>query len=1064
MKIKKEEYMDKKIDTLLEKHFDSIQRIILSRQDVITGLLPASTAVNAHGDYTDAWVRDNVYSILCVWGLALSYKKYKPDNYRTYILIQSTVKLMRGLLTAMMRQSDKVEAFKNSLDPKDALHAKYGTSSALAVVGDHEWGHLQLDATSLFLLKLAQMTASGLRIVYTTDEVDFIQNLVHYISRTYCIPDYGIWERGNKINRGEPEINCSSVGMAKAALEALNGFNLFGNVTCAEGVIHVIPNDIARSRFTLQGLLPRESNSKETDAALLSIIGYPAYAVEDEELVNLTRNKIFEKLEGNYGCKRFLLDGHQSCLEDSSRLHYEPSELKKFEHIESQWPLFFTYLLLDAIMRGDNEQTLKYKDKLKPLFVEQNGQMLLPELYIVPKESIELEKQSPGSQKRVPNENIPLVWAQSLYMLSDMMLDGILRPSDIDPLKRVHRIGYKRSTTPLVGIISQNEDVKQQLLDYGIRSETLQDVKPLKVMYSDELSRVHTMLGRNDKLSLKGRSFLEARTITTSFLHLLEEEKIIFLPYYFNPKGFYFSYDNKLLTEHFISSLKFLALHWDEPGQPLIVFYVREDMLIEKDRDVILELLNKIQNNACEEFEIKSGSLVQLKNTAAVEKINYLHGIKLNDISNEPKGVNYLQSRVQMGYILDGDKLTELENSTVHELVKIISENKNRLKTAIALEILIGKAGKDYTINISSLSLSLMEIAQIQYKYAALHHDWAAIRRLAGITNKYDDQLEDALLEIVIRQKRLAVGRAYDESAIISQGNNSLCIIKKINDFCGTNSAENILMQEMILHLGHMIRTRPELFKNIITLRTWYYVQLLVAQISYEKDLGLGESYEYLISLSPYMIYTLLRDILESFSQKVEQLQCMENMNSTNSLNTIKKVPYREDTDKAGKIDDWLKYRKDTGLIGHLNESLYKKVWDILQKCKGIVIGDKYDLNSKIASEATFESTSGERSFELLVDGKLQRIQAPEYRQLNIELIEILARFFNENPKIYIQDDLVFDVIIGHGVKIAWGKNHSMENYDDKKAKAWEAVYRLSPKQVDEVFTEAFMSLLKSGD
>lgn len=29
------------------------------------------------------------------------------------------------------------------------------------VVGDHEWGHLQIDATSLFLLILAQMTASG---------------------------------------------------------------------------------------------------------------------------------------------------------------------------------------------------------------------------------------------------------------------------------------------------------------------------------------------------------------------------------------------------------------------------------------------------------------------------------------------------------------------------------------------------------------------------------------------------------------------------------------------------------------------------------------------------------------------------------------------------------------------------------------------------------------------------------------------------------------------------------------------------------------------------------------
>jgi phosphorylase kinase alpha/beta subunit len=32
----------------------------LARQHPVTGLLPASTAITVHGDYTDAWVRDNV--------------------------------------------------------------------------------------------------------------------------------------------------------------------------------------------------------------------------------------------------------------------------------------------------------------------------------------------------------------------------------------------------------------------------------------------------------------------------------------------------------------------------------------------------------------------------------------------------------------------------------------------------------------------------------------------------------------------------------------------------------------------------------------------------------------------------------------------------------------------------------------------------------------------------------------------------------------------------------------------------------------------------------------------
>ncbi|HEY9805714.1 MAG TPA: glycoside hydrolase family 15 protein, partial [Candidatus Obscuribacterales bacterium] len=361
-------------------------------------------------------------------------RKVDEDRGRTYELEHSVVKLMRGLLFAMMRQTHKVEKFKATQSPLDALHAKYDTHTGDTVVGDGEWGHLQLDATSLFLLMLAQMTASGLSIVYSIDEVNFIQNLVYYIGRAYRTPDYGIWERGNKINHGNPELNASSIGMAKAALEAINGLDLFGVRGSQASVIHVLPDEIARARITLESLLPRESGSKEIDAALLSVIGFPAFAVEDRPLMERTRSAIIQKLQGKYGCKRFLRDGHQTVLEDTTRLHYEPWELQQFEHVECEWPLFFTYLLLDGLFQGDRDQVEDYQAKLKALLVEQDGLQLLPELYYVPQESIAAERQQPQSQKRLPNENVPLVWAQSLYFLGCMLSDGLIALGDIDPL------------------------------------------------------------------------------------------------------------------------------------------------------------------------------------------------------------------------------------------------------------------------------------------------------------------------------------------------------------------------------------------------------------------------------------------------------------------------------------------------------------------------------------------------------------------------------------------------------------------------------------------------------
>ncbi len=465
----------------LEHYYQQIKTIILARQNPITGLLPASTAITAHGDYTDAWVRDNVYSILGVWGLALAYRKVDEDKGRTYELEHSVTKLMRGLLFAMMRQAHKVEQFKHAQSPLNGLHAKYNTATGDIVVGDDEWGHLQLDATSIFLLMLAQMTASGLQIIYTLDEVNFVQNLVYYIGRAYRTPDYGIWERGNKINHGSAELNASSVGMAKAALEAINGLDLFGVRGSQASVIHVLPDEVARARITLESLLPRESGSKEIDAALLSIISYPAFAVEDEQLRDRTLNKIINKLQGKYGCKRFLRDGHQTVLEDTHRLHYEPWELKQFEHIECEWPLFFTYLVLDGLFRGNHQQVQKYKQLLESLLVERDGWHLLPELYYVPAENIDAEKLTPQSQSRLPNENVPLVWAQSLYFLGQMLSESLLAVGDIDPLGRHLCVGKNREAMVQIALLAEDEDLQAKLEVHGIETQTPKQLEPIQV-------------------------------------------------------------------------------------------------------------------------------------------------------------------------------------------------------------------------------------------------------------------------------------------------------------------------------------------------------------------------------------------------------------------------------------------------------------------------------------------------------------------------------------------------------------------------------------------------------
>ncbi|VDM49724.1 unnamed protein product, partial [Toxocara canis] len=336
-----------------------VEKTILVNQNPITGLF-ATDEKNFPGH---AWVRDNVYAAHALWAMYRAYQKsadFDEDLAKANELGLTCVKMMQSLMECMMLQSEKVEQFKTYQRRTDALHAKYSVGTKSSVCGDEEWGHLQIDATSLYLLTLAQMTASGLQIVRNFDEVAFIQNLVYYIENGCRTADYGIWERGDKTNQGIRELNASSVGMAKAALQALNDVgDLFGDGSKGS-VIHVLPDQIEQCSAVLTSMLPRESFSKETDSALLTVISYPAFAVEDQQLIQITRDTITETLLGRYGCRRFLRDGYKTPLEDPSRLYYNNSELQQFEDIECEWPLFICYLMLDAMFARDDPMVEQY--------------------------------------------------------------------------------------------------------------------------------------------------------------------------------------------------------------------------------------------------------------------------------------------------------------------------------------------------------------------------------------------------------------------------------------------------------------------------------------------------------------------------------------------------------------------------------------------------------------------------------------------------------------------------------------------------------------------------------
>lgn len=1055
----------------LDTYYRQVQEIILDRQDWISGLLPASTAVNTHGNYTDAWVRDNVYSILAAWGLGLAYRKQGLELERAYSLEQSTVKLMRGLLIAMMRQSAKVEKFKHTQDPLDALHAKYNTQTGEVVVGDDEWGHLQLDATSLFLLMLAQMTASGLRIVFSFDEVNFVQNLVHYISRAYRTPDYGIWERGNKMNHGIAELNASSIGMAKAALEAMSGCNLFGADGNQSALIHVVSDDIARTRITLESLLPRESISKEVDSALLSITGFPAFAVDNQALRERTEALIVEKLQGNYGCKRFLLDGHQTVIEDHQRLHYEPHELKQFMHIECEWPLFFCYLQLNHLFAGNQQQAAEYRQRLDNLLVEQNGQWLLPEVYFVPEHLIEAEKAQPHSQSRVANDNVPLVWAQSLSILGGLLQDQLISLDDIDPLGR-HKIKQRNSqSTVQIALLAEDEQLQADLQQHGIASQTLADIAPIQVRDGSELAQAYTQVGRNDRMALTGRPLRQLRSMATAKLYRLAGEPLLFLPQFINQKGFYIAMDNRMLIQRLSTELAYISQQWDCHAAPLLVINIKHNMLVGEDRDLLLAFIAQLQQGQVQQTPVELNLLTdQLLESICREQINYLHDFRFSAANWEDveRPFEYLlpTNNAQVHNFLDSFVLTEWEINDDDFLIQQLQTNPNLYAQLEVLSLLSQRHGLDYQTGLAD-HCRVRDLLEEVYVRAGDQHVWYIVRRCAGLLGKYDINLEQAATEILVRQHGLTLGRAYSGKATLSRPADSSQILATIRDFNPSDTSQQILIQELIIYLGMLIKRNPALFADMHTIRVGHILQLIIARQKRLTSTSLDYAFNDILAMAPHQLAQSVQETLEDYSNSETQLGEVESLHYGGSQGDLATARFSAAMDPETGNQDWYAWREQWGSVGRENEAFFSGVWDLLHHCKGLMIGEKYNSKRRIDSEIMLaQMTAGEQSFKLHINHILNKIQAPIYRQLSVEALRTLAYVVRDNPEFYVDDTLVTDILIGHAVRISWLQKHPHfhDHYEECVSLAWQAFYQLPPHAVANGILDALIYLLNQSE
>uniref|UniRef100_A0A8C5FWU3 Phosphorylase b kinase regulatory subunit n=1 Tax=Gadus morhua TaxID=8049 RepID=A0A8C5FWU3_GADMO len=982
--------------TLSERcSLSSVKATILNYQSPTTGLFPVKTCSSCK----EARVRDSLYCAAGSWALALAYRRIDDDMGRTHELEHSAIKCMRGVLYCYMRQADKVEQFKQDPSPSKCLHSVFHVDTGDEMLSCSDYSHLQIDAVSLFLLYLVEMICSGLQIIYNTDEVSFIQNLVFCVERAYRMPDYGMWERGSKYNNGGTELHSSSVGLAKSALEAINGFNLFGNQGCSWSVIFVDLDAHNRNRQTLCSLLPRESRSHNTDAALLPTISYPAFAVDDDALYSQTLDKIVRKLRGKYGFKRFLRDGYRTANEDKNRRYYKPAEMKLFDGIECEFPIFFIYMIIDGVFRGNKDQVKEYQDLLQPvIFRSPEGHAVVPKYYYVPADFVEAEQKKHGSQKRFPSnaggDGRYFLWGQALFNIAQLLVDELISPKDIDPLHRYVPRQDQRNVSmrysnqgPIendvvihVALIAESQRLQVFLNTYGIQTQTPQQVEPIQIWPQKELVKAYRFLAVNQKLGLSGRPERPVGCIGTCKIYRILGKTVVCYPIVFDLSDFYLSQDVMLLIDDIKNALQFIKQCWKMQGRPLFLVLIREDNIKGSRFNPVLDMLASFKKGNIGGVKVHVDRLQTLISGAVVEQLDFLRVNEaeipefqaLEELALPKHSKVKRQSSTPNASDLEQQPEVdahEWNHRPTHEIMLKFHSDCLASQAQLAA-ILLRREGPHLLANDAS-TLAIACGADGCDMFVSCR---SVVRLAASLLTKLVDSLAPSITSVLVHGKQVTLGVFGQEEEVVSKPLSPGEIKALLYLRCAPEGGESqaVLQQELLIHIGWIISNSPQLFSGMLNIRIGWILQAM----QHELKIRAGElPSQDVYQLSPSDVKQLLLDVLQP------------------------QISSRS----------WLNRRQIDGSLNRSPPGFYDRVWQILERTPhGILVAGTHLPQQPTLSDMTMY----EMNFSLLVEDTLQRIVLPEYRQIIVELLMVVSIVLERNPELEFAEKVDLDGLV----------------------------------------------------
>jgi phosphorylase kinase alpha/beta subunit len=319
------------------------------------GVFTAS-AHNVNTGYDKAWLRD-------IYFMTLGFLETGD--------VEPVRNAAKALLGVFVKHADKINwaAEHKPHYTWQYIHARFHPETFEEYW--EEWGNSQNDAVGEVLLLICTLELRGVPVAESDEERAMVQRVIDYLINLeyWHDADNGIWEE-------TMEVHASSIGAVVAGLRAAEQIDW----------LHVPDDAVGLGENALRGLLPRESVTKFCDLALLSLI-YPFAVTTEAETQDILRNVTYH-LARDRGVIRYKLDRYYNANVDGY------SE-------EAEWCFGLSWLAIIYAERGEKESAYYWLRKAKGT-VTPDG--LVPELYF--------------SNENVPNDNTPLGWAESMYVVA----------------------------------------------------------------------------------------------------------------------------------------------------------------------------------------------------------------------------------------------------------------------------------------------------------------------------------------------------------------------------------------------------------------------------------------------------------------------------------------------------------------------------------------------------------------------------------------------------------------------------------------------------------------------